>query len=188
MRQKEEHTERILVTRLKDGDEKAFLTIYNRYSGVLWSFLSKLHIEQQDIEDIIQQTFVKLWEKREQLDSDQSLKSYLITIAKNDIYNKIKHQIIRKKHQEYVIHFQSKEVQATSSELTEILYCILDRLPEKRREVYEMSRIKGYSNQEIADILGISKSTVENHINNSSAYVKKILRTLGFVFIFLIFC
>jgi RNA polymerase sigma-70 factor (ECF subfamily) len=183
---KEVYDEKALITQLKNGEEKAFLIIYKKYSEILWSFLHTLHIEQQDVEDIIQQTFSKLWEKRNQLDEDLSIKSYLITIAKNDIYNKIKHQVIRKKHQEHIVYLQPKAALPANNELTEILYKILSNLPEKRREVFELSRIKGYSNQEIAEKLGISKSTVENHINNSSSHIKKILKNLGFIVIYIL--
>lgn len=174
-----------LLANLKNGDEKAFITIYKQYSEILWSFLAKFKLEQEDVEDITQQTFVKLWQRRTQLDLDQNIKSYLITIAKNDIYNKIKRQIVHRKYQTHAEHFQEIETHANNNELTEILYRILDKLPEKRRQVYEMSRIKGYSNKEIAEILNISNSTVENHINNSSSYIKKILRNLGFIFAYL---
>ncbi len=174
-----------LLADLKNGDEKAFIAIYKRYSEILCSFLIKFKLEQEDVEDIIQHTFVKLWERRAQLDLDQNIKSYLITIAKNDIHNKIKRQIVQKKYETHAVHFQETETHATNSELSEILYRILDKLPEKRRQVYEMSRIKGYSNKEISEILNISHSTVENHINNSSSYIKKILRNLGFLFAYL---
>lgn len=174
--------EKVLLTNLKNGEEKAFITIYKEYSEILWSFLLKYKLEQQDAEDIVQQTFAKLWERRAQIDLDQNIKSYLITIAKNDIYNKIKHQIVQKKHKDYALNFQQIETQTDNNELTEILYRILEKIPEKRRKVYEMSRIEGYSNKEISEILNISNSTVENHINNSSSYIKKMLKNLGFIF------
>lgn len=187
MNSKSVYDERLLIIQLKNGDATAFSILYDKYSAILFSFLQSLRMEQQDIEDIIQQTFVKLWEKRSQLDENLSLKSYLITIAKNDIYNRIKHQVIRKKHQDQIIYLQPRETTTGSNELKEILYKILDKLPEKRREVFELSRIKEYSNQEIAEKLGISKSTVENHINNSSSHIKRILKNLGFIFIFILF-
>lgn len=73
-----------------------------------------------------------------------------------------------------------QSVEITTTELTDILSTILANLPEKRKQVFEMSRIQGYSNKEIAEELGITKSTVENHINNSSSVVKKLLKGLGF--------
>lgn len=182
---KEIYNEKTLITKLKHGDEKSFLYIYNKYSKVLWSFLQKLKVEKDDIEEVVQQTFMKLWEKRASLDEEQSIKSYIITIAKNDIYNKVKHRIIHKKYEDSLIKHESACADSTNRELTEVLYKILESLPEKRRKVFELSRIQGYTNQEIANELNISKSTVENHINNSSSYIKKMLKSLGFTFIFL---
>lgn len=63
-----------------------------------------------------------------------------------------------------------------TKELNIILLRILDKLPEKRAKVFRMSRLEGYKNEEIAQELGISKSTVENHINNSNSIIKKILK------------
>ncbi|GGH22145.1 RNA polymerase sigma-70 factor [Sphingobacterium alkalisoli] len=179
--------ERAIVMRLIAGDENAFLILFKKYSPILSSFLSGLQLPTEDVHDVIQQSFLKIWEQKERINPDTSFKNYLITIAKNDIYNKIKHQVIRRKHQDHITYLQEKETTTDSNELTEVLYKILNNLPEKRREVYELSRIKGYSNQEISEKLGISKSTVENHINNSSAYIKKILKSLGFIFVYTLF-
>ncbi|MFD2556554.1 RNA polymerase sigma factor [Sphingobacterium tabacisoli] len=179
--------EKKLVTQLKLGNEEAFIAIYKHYSPILTSFLARMNIPSADIEDVVQQSFLKLWEARDRIDTEASFKNYIITIAKNDIYNKIQRNITA---QTYTAHtvaqsYSSEELQST--ELEEVLQKILLQLPEKRRKVFEMSRLQGYSNSEIAKELEITKSTVENHINNSSSLVKRILKSLGFsicIFIF----
>jgi len=180
--------ERRIVTRLIHGDEDAFSILFNAYSPILTSFLATLNLESDDIKDIIQQTFLKVWENRDKIEPSSSFKNYIITIAKNDIYNKVKKNIIIQKYQDKIRSSTDHFTEDPSSELSEILANVLATLPERRRKVFEMSRIQGYSNREISDELGISKSTVENHINNSSSVIKKILRSLGFgVFIFIFF-
>ncbi|SDL03226.1 RNA polymerase sigma-70 factor, ECF subfamily [Pedobacter sp. ok626] len=169
-----------LITRLNDGDESAFVKLFEAYSPVLMSFMSKLNIEAEDINDSIQQTFLKIWEHRAKLDPNVPLKNYIITVAKNDLYNTIKKNIVAKKHNDLLIAQEPQIFEHPSSDLTKVLNEILDSLPEKRAKVFKMSRIQGYSNNEIAQELGISKSTVENHINNSSSVVKKLLRNFGF--------
>jgi RNA polymerase sigma-70 factor (ECF subfamily) len=106
-----------------------------------------------------------------------SLQSYLITIAKNDIYNSIKKRLTEKKHLMALPETDEQVLQL--SEIRDLLHHILLELPGKRREVFTMSRVEGYSNKEIAEMLNITKSTVENHINHSTKQVKGILKRLG---------
>ena len=174
------NNERELIVQLKQGDEKSFVALYNAYSEVLYSFLVKLNIAHENIRDVIQQTFIKLWEKRDTLKEDLSLQSYLITIAKNTIYNEVRKQIISRKYEASVERPEIADDKIRSNEINQVLQQILQQLSNKRREVFAMSRIEGYSNQEIADTLKISKSTVENHINESTKQVKEILKKMGF--------
>jgi RNA polymerase sigma-70 factor (ECF subfamily) len=169
--------ERELIIQLKAGNETAFAELYHAYSEVLYSFLIKLGILNEDIKDVIQQTFVKLWEHRAGLNEELSLQSYLITIAKNDIYNSIKRRLTEKKH--LIALPETDEQVLQMSEIRDLLHHILLELPDKRREVFTMSRVEGYSNKEIAEMLNITKSTVENHINHSTKQVKGILKRLG---------
>ncbi|MCA5006575.1 sigma-70 family RNA polymerase sigma factor [Sphingobacterium bovistauri] len=170
-----------LLYLLKNGDEEAFSTLYDQYSKTLWRFLEKYNISSLDIEDSIQTTFIKVWENRNTIDPDKSFKNYLITVAKNDIYNRVKRNIIEQKYLSYIV--PKVDSIDNTKELNIILLRILDNLPEKRAQVYRMSRLEGYKNEEIARELGISKSTVENHINNSNSIIKKILKNLGFVLV-----
>jgi RNA polymerase sigma-70 factor (ECF subfamily) len=172
--------EKHLIARLNNGDENAFVKLFDTYSPILVSFMLKLNIGSDDINDAVQQTFLKIWENREKLKSDIPLKNYIITIAKNDLYNKIQRDMLAKKHNDLLGNYHQQVPDHPYSDLPKILNEILDTLPEKRAKVFKMSRIEGYSNKEIAQELGISKSTVENHINNSSAVVKKLLKGLGF--------
>lgn len=169
-----------LIARLNTGEEAAFVKLFEAYSPVLLSFMSKLNIDSEDINDTLQQTFLKIWENRAKLDPDVSLKNYIITIAKNDIFNRIQRNIVAKKHTDILGDRYQSVSGHPSSDLTKVLNEILEGLPERRAKVFKMSRIQGYSNKEIAEELGISKSTVENHINNSSAIVKKLLKNFGF--------
>jgi len=174
------NNERELIVQLKQGDEKSFVAVYNAYSEVLYSFLLKLNIEHENIRDVIQQTFIKLWEKRDGLKEDLSLQSYLITIAKNTIYNEVRKQIISRKYEASAAQQEAAPDETRTNEINQVLQQILQQLSNKRREVFAMSRLEGYSNQEIAETLNISKSTVENHINQSTKQIKEILKKMGF--------
>nr|WP_121272110.1 RNA polymerase sigma-70 factor [Pedobacter schmidteae] len=172
--------EKHLITMLNQGCEDAFSELFEAYSPVLVSFTAKLNIDAEDIHDTVQQTFLKVWENREKLDPNVPLKNYIITVAKNDIYNKIQRNLVARRHHEFLADAQQQPAEDLNSELPRILRQILDTLPEKRAKVFKMSRLQGYSNKEISEELGISKSTVENHINNSTATIKRILKNFGF--------
>ena len=175
-----------LISKMKNGNQEAFSIIFEHYSPILYSFLSNFNFNHHDIEDCIQSTFLKLWDNRVEIEANKSLKNYLITLAKNDIYNKVKRNIIEQKYLNNIIPNEAF-INDSYQELNVILLRILDQLPEKRATVYKMSRIEGKKNDEIAQELGLSKSTVENHINNSSSLIKKILKNLGFIFISIFF-
>lgn len=172
--------EKQTIACLKQGDERAFIKLYHTYSPILLSFLTSLSIQEDQKADCIQQVFLKIWENRENINTELSFKNYLFTIAKNDISNSIRRQIIANRHIEYIERNNIHSEIPKSNELQEILSQILNYLPEKRRRVFEMSRVEGFSNQEIAEKLNISKSTVENHINNSSSFIKKLLKNFGY--------
>ena len=168
-----------LVSRLKEGDEGAFVELYNAYSQVLYSFLRKMYTREDDIRDTIQQVFIKLWEKRSELNPQLSLQAYLMTIARHDITDMVKKQVRARQYS----NSQPAETPQPSTEhameLRQLLQTILPYLPDKRREVFSLSRIEGFSNEEIATLLNISKKTVENHINHSAHQLKGIIKRLN---------
>jgi len=172
--------ERELIALVKRGDEKAFVALYNAYSEVLYSFLGKLISDREDIRDVVQRTFLKLWENREGLKEELSLQSYLMTIARNDIFNMVKKKVLARRYAETEPVSEALDNRMMANELKDILRCVLAMLPEKRREVFRLSRIEGYSNAEIAETLNISKSTVENHINHSTRQLRTILKRMFF--------
>ncbi|TJZ63041.1 RNA polymerase sigma-70 factor [Sphingobacterium olei] len=179
--------EKQLLAQLQKGSEHAFVELFHVYSPILSSFLANYHLDQEDVSDSVQQTFLKIWEHKDKIDLNSSFKNYIITIAKNDIYNKIKKNVVAEKYRDYTYQHSSPSTLHVSRELEEVLSKILESFPEKRRKVFEMSRIQGYSNKQIAEKLGISKSTVENHINHSSSVVKRLLKGMGFWTIILFF-
>ncbi|WP_256006339.1 RNA polymerase sigma factor [Pedobacter deserti] len=172
--QNEDH----LLGLLRAGDTDAFRKIYNFYGKKLFYFAKKLNLDAEDAEEIVQETFAKIWENRAGLQTGFSLNAYLMTISRNLIYNKVRKEALIRR---YMGVFKEPELDVIpDKELETSIEQILEQLPEKCRLVFRMSRFEGYSNQEIADKLSISKSTVENHINKAIHLIKTQLKGYGF--------
>jgi RNA polymerase sigma-70 factor (ECF subfamily) len=129
-------------------------------------------------EDLVQDFFVSLWITAPNVHISTSLKSYLFSSIKNRCLDYQKHQKIVKKYQAHVL-FSSKigddtvEHYLAESELRLAIQKCLDKLSPRCREIFELSRLNGLSNQEISEKLGISKRTVELQISNSLKILKK---------------
>lgn len=177
----ENNYEKELVVQLKSGDEKAFRSLYEKYAPKLKGFSKRFNFSEQEADDLIQETFQKIWEKRNTLDDGLSFNSYVITIAKNLIYNNIRHAVYVKRFRgELLNKISENEAVSRDFELERIINKTVQKLPDKCRYIYKRSRMDGYSNMEIASELKISKSTVENQINKALGKIKLALRYAGY--------
>ena len=146
-----------------------------------------IHIDAEDAEEIVQEIFIKLWETRDKIKVELNFNTYITTIAKNLIYDMFRKKLVE---QRYYQKFQSliQEQLAVENELfrknlQEVMFDSINKLSEQQREVM-MLKCKGFNNDEIAELLGISKRTVEAHLNK--AY-KKLRQDLGEVRYYLLF-
>ncbi|MEN8115644.1 MAG: RNA polymerase sigma-70 factor [Bacteroidota bacterium] len=156
--------EKTLVDKLKTGDEKAFEQLFHKYYSHLCLFASKIIEDEIAAEEIVQDFFVKLWEKRDYLSIDTSVKNYFFRSVKNHCLNHIKHNNIKTRHAQQVIaeaeknHFNDNFIEV---DLAKKLEESIQALPEKRREIFRLSREEGLKYREIAEKLNISIKTVE---------------------------
>jgi RNA polymerase sigma-70 factor (family 1) len=179
-----------LVVLLKTSDEGSYTEIYNRYKRILYQHAYKRLHNQEEVDDIIHELFATLWIRRESLELKINLSGYLYTAVRNRILDYISHQQIESTYIVNLQQFLEKGVAVTDHRVRlNMLQELIDKeiafLPEKMREIFELSRKSQLSHQEIANKLDISKKTVKNQVNNAL----KILRVrLGlFVFICLLF-
>ena len=152
-----------LLKQFKSGEREAFDRLFKMYAPQLGYFCLRL-VRQEDAEEIVQETFIKLWETRDKIKVELNFNTYITTIAKNLIYDMFRKKLVE---QRYYQKFQS----------------LIQEQLEQQREVM-MLKCKGFNNDEIAELLGISKRTVEAHLNK--AY-KKLRQDLGEVRYYLLF-
>ena len=161
-----------LTILLQTGDELAFTEIYNRYWDKLFSIAANKLKDLDEAEEIVQDIFVSLWKRRNELGSIETLSPYLAVSVK---YRVIKFLDKRNNQQKYTDHRQrvtsiaddSTEQWIEFEELRSRLAMFVADLPEKCRLVYRLSRESGYSQKRIATELGISEKTVEAHLGKA---------------------
>lgn len=174
-----------LLSRLKEGDEKAFTTIYIRYNKMLYVLAYKYLKDSFRAEDIVQQVFLKLWEARSLFAGAINLRNYLYTSAKNLILNEIRDNFSDMEKNYAVIQnapeFEDKLQSALEEkDLFQHFYKILAELPEQKRKVCLLKIRDNLSNQEVADKLHISVPTVKSHYSQAIKLLRdKMGRLLG---------
>lgn len=173
------HThEKNLLLRLQGGDHKAFDQLYSTYSERIYGRLLRLTACEEIASDILQETFIIVWEKRETVNPDLSFRSWLYRIAENGVYQYYRRVARDTKMQEHIIkHFSElywhTEEDVICKENKQMLNDIIAQLPEQRRKIFQLCKIDGHSYEEAAKILGISPSTVSNQLVKANTFVKQ---------------
>ncbi len=165
------------IAKFKNGDILAFRKIYDGFSEPLYRFAYSYLKDSFEAEEIVQDVFLKVWEKRDEIDEQKSFKSYLYRITINKIFNELKHRVVKQKYEQHLLNFdqlthETPESSIQFQELNKKLELLLTKLPEQQRAIFIMSRWKGLSNAEIAEKLNLSIRTVENQIYRAAKFVK----------------
>lgn len=172
--------ERLLVIRLINGDEKAFCELYSAYKNRLLYFAMKSVKSRDFAEDIFQDTFTVIWQSRRFINPDASFSSYLYAIVHNRILNHLRKVAGEDRLREHILaqsidYTDDTKNEILFEELKEILFRAMEHLTPRQREVFRMSRDLAMSHQEIADTLGISVNTVQEHISSSLRIIRSYL-------------
>lgn len=175
------HTDSELVERLRKGDVEAFDQVYQRYAGKLFAFSLKYLKSNEEAEELVQSVFLKVWENQKKLKKEASFKSYLFTIAYNEICNLFRRRKYQQKFIDKAI-VEKTEVSGESEDLIDYQFVleqidqIIAQLPEKQRAVFMKSRLEGKSSKEIAAELGLSPGTVDNYVSESLKFIRNNLK------------
>lgn len=174
----EHHDERMLLTRLKSGEKLAFEILYDRYRSQITRNLLRLVKCEELAEDILQNLFIKVWDIRASLDEQKSFRSYLFRISENMVMDYYRRSSIDKKIRERLVQsgtdiYSHIEESIFTKEDQEILYAAIEMLPPKRKEVFLLCKLDGKSYKEVSKLLGISHSTINDHLYKAHLFLKK---------------
>jgi len=169
--------EKILVKLMKAGNSFAFEKLYFHYSKKLFNFTLGILRSREDAEGIVQNVFTKIWETRSEIDTDLSFGAYIFRIARNMMLNQIKKKINERQYIKYLLTIPeesplSVEQEINLLELNVEIESIISELPEKRREIFRLSRHEGLTYKEIAEKKNISVNTVNTQISKSLEYIR----------------
>ena len=181
------HTEKELLEKLKEGDAFAFEVLFYKYRNKIKGFATRLVPTQIDPGEIVQEVFVKIWLKKECIDPEKNFQSYLFSIAKNLILDHLKSAVNRKLYfveehfQQDLITEEETEVQFPT-DTEERLLSLIQQIPERRREIFCLSRFDRLSYKQIAEKLNITENTVDSQIRNSLTFLRKEFRKIVTLF------
>lgn len=160
------------------GDQQAFGQLFSLYYADACRYVIRILRDEDTTEEVVQATFVNIWERRELISSEVSFKSYLFRSAYNSALNYLKHQkvvnnYVNKQQDNFVVSTKSYVSHQPDFELQKRIDDALNELPPQCQRVFRMSREEGLKYHEIAEELEISKKTVEVHMGKAL----KLLRT-----------
>ena len=170
-----------LVDQLKQGDMKAFNTIYAEYHQQLYFFIKKKTQSSFLAEEVVQLTFIKLWNYRQAVKSNLEIAVQLFHMARQVMIDELRKEATRNKYEGESAQtpFTDSLIQAIEAkDLKRIVEEELSDMPRMRKLVFNLSREKGLSHKEIAAMMGISTKTVEAHITKTLHQLKQYMYSI----------
>jgi RNA polymerase sigma-70 factor (ECF subfamily) len=193
--EQEKNTDYKLVKSLKKGDLFAFDQLFSKYSKKLYYFAKGYLGSKEDAEGLVQEVFLLVWNKRKELKEHLSFNAFLYTVTYNAIRKYFRKKAREKKYlDKFLEDYDGKHNKTVAdieyNNLQELANKAIEKLPEKRKLIFKLSRHEGLSNMEIAKRLDISKKTVENQIHSALKFLreqfgKETLFTLLFYYLFI---
>jgi len=167
-----------LLPKIAAGDTEAFKVLYDQYRHRLYGFLYQLTKSHSISEDLLQDTFMRIWEDRERLTVVRDLKAYIFTMVKHRALNSLKRiskeeLLIRQMAHQSEAGDRGTESNVQYNELKRNIDRVVRQLPPQQRTVYQMSREEGLRQEEISDRLNVTVATVKKHLTLSLRYIRK---------------
>ena len=185
--------DKVYVEHLKQNDLHSFDALFYKYSTKLYAFALSITRNPFAAEEITQLVFLKIWEKRVTIDEHLSFKSFLFSIAYNETISWLRKEKSEKRRIDKFVHssgFSTNETEQTIEyrNIEGLANQLIESMPEKRKEIFKLSREQGLSNKEIAEKLEISVKTVENQMTSALKFLREKIGKddmLGLLFFFI---
>ena len=181
-----QHTdERWLFRQIAEGDETAFESIYRSYVPQLAAFLKRFSVSDREVDEIIQETFLRVWLQRDKLPGVEFPKAWVFRITSNIIFNYLKRSVTEEKAKHMIggnakLEHNDTEETLHLHQLMSAIARAVENLSPQRKRVYEMSRRDGLTIPEIAEKLGLSNNTVKNTLTSSLQFIREFLQQHGY--------
>ncbi|WP_341225127.1 RNA polymerase sigma-70 factor [uncultured Arcticibacterium sp.] len=164
-----------VIQKVAEGNTKAFSQLYDHYREPGLRFVTSIVKDNEEAENMLQEVFIKIWSRRDQINPELNFNAYLYTCLKNMAFDHLKKM---DKNQQMLNQYliKAKESNSTDTDIEEekidILLSAMSTLPKKRKRILELILEDGKSYQEIAEIMRISKNTVKNQLVKAKQYLR----------------
>ena len=168
---------RVLIDQLERGNEKAFSFLVKNYNHRLCVYANSLVNDSERAQDIVQNVFVKTWERRKTLKNDQSIKGFLYRAVHNEFIDQYRStqslKALEKLYMDTLLQFEMEPESERTEKIIPMVMDAINNLPAKCKEIFILSKKEGLTNIEIAEYLKISHKTVENQITKAFGILRE---------------
>lgn len=164
-----------LIDDFTNGDTGAFALIYDKYQRAIYNNICKLIFDEDTAQDILQEVFLRLWQNRQRFKEEHELASWLFTVSYNQSITHIRILLKEKEHKtSYSINSTTiyNEIEVGEDLKLEVLSEAINKLPSRRKQVFELCKLQGKTYAETAAILGIAPDTVKEQMTAALKFVK----------------
>lgn len=184
-----EHNE--LLIKLRKGDQLAFAEIYNLYRGKMYTYACNLCKSTETAEEIVQEVFIRIWQKKEQINTEMNFAAYLKKVTLNHVLNHLKKVARDRRLQEELFIYidtirNTTEDNLLEKELLKTHDQAIALLPPQKKLIYQMSRNEEMTHEQIAEKLNISKNTVKNHMVEATKFIRSYVSKHGSIICFIV--
>lgn len=167
-----------LLVALRSGSQEAFAQVYRNYSARIYLNIFKMVKSEDNAKELLQDVFFKVWTKRHLIDEEQSFRSYLFQIAKYTVYNYIRRKNLEEQILDYIRFHTTEgythiEESLMYKENEAWLTQAIEQLPPQRQKIFKLCKIEGKSYHEASELLGISTSTINDHIVKATKFIRE---------------
>jgi RNA polymerase sigma-70 factor (ECF subfamily) len=169
------------INALRDGNHKAFEQVFIVYYNKIKTFIFGYLKSEIDAEELTEDIFVKLWINRISIDVNKSFSSYMHTIARNSALNFLKHKHIQESYQanyDQLALTHTPEETLIANETVLLIEMAVEKMPEQRKKIYQLSRNQGLKNEEIAHLLNTTKRNVESQLSLALKDIRKAILSI----------
>lgn len=167
----------VLIDQLEKGNEKAFAYLVESYNHRLCVYANSLVNDPIKSQDIVQNVFIKTWEKRQSLRNNLSLKGFMYRSVHNEFIDQYRSSkslmAIEKMYMDTLLQFEMEPEPQGTEEIMEKVMAVINDLPPKCKQIFLLSKKEGLDNIEIAEYLEISRKTVENQITKAFGILRE---------------
>ncbi len=168
-----------VIIQVSQGSEEAFAALFRGYRPRVYGVALKMLKSEEEANDVLQEIFLKVWAKREDLPKIKDFEGYLFTMARNHIFDKFRHSINDLEAKQTLVHgsepTDNTDHRVREQQYGELLQNTLKVLTPQQKQVYHLARIEGMSHKAIAKHMRISRLTVKTHMAKALKFIRQSL-------------